>query len=463
MSTYQLFGFITVDLNLAIIIDLLLLLTCSFLLMRHGRLAHSHPATIYIFFHVYTVSTRLWGISGGSKTLFDWGWQYLPITEQEIIRAAIMFDIALVVMTFAWVKAAADDTRRQMKFPVQQSQLQPTLSITHIWRVVVIIFPVGLVGLFLFARLPGVSVELNMGSWNSSSWLTMLQTWPGLALLALIYWYGFRKPLLVLMTLYLLTMGYQGFHRMRMMIPLLMLIQIYLDQHNRRWPSLSIATILLIAFLIFFPLKSIGRLAQQGATIHEISTIAQSTISSALEADAPDQKFLDQFAAVLTLTDIRGKFYFGTTYLSALTLPIPRPLWPDKPGLVDYIQDISTNWRPMARSGMIVTFLGEAYVNFWYPGVVLVPFLMAYGLARFYFRAYRHSFYSVTRFVYLMVGCNLILIYRDGLITIVTFVLVTMMPLVFIVFPHLLWPLKNSAKRQKGYFESPINSPRLKY
>src|SRR5947209_5600667 len=91
----------------AVFIDSLVLLCCSALLLRHGRLAHSHPATIYLFFHAYSVTSRLVAVAMGGPTLFStWGKGYDGVTPEEIARAGLMADAALVVMTAAWLWAA---------------------------------------------------------------------------------------------------------------------------------------------------------------------------------------------------------------------------------------------------------------------------------------------------------------------------------------------------------------------
>jgi hypothetical protein len=97
----------------------------------------------------------------------------------------------------------------------------------------------------------------------------------------------------------------------------------------------------------------------------------------------------------------------------------------------------------MGEAGMIVTLLGESYANFGYFGIILIPFLTAYWLGRAYFRAYRNSYFSVARFFYLMIACNLIQVYRDGLISIVVFTFINMMPLALIVLLHYLLPIKH--------------------
>lgn len=441
------------DIQIAIYIDLIVLTLCIFFLLRHGRLAHSHPATIYIFFHLYTVSVRTLGVLNGADTLFQWGWPFVPVTKEEIVRATLLFDVALIVMTIAWLKAAADDLPQQ-KMAYQQPSPPPDLALAHIWRVVFLILPIGLIGLLLFVRVPGLNFNLELGLWESSTWVNMLPTWTGLGLLALFYWYGPRKTLVFLMALYLILMAYQGFHRFRIFIPLILMAQIYLDRRQQRWPTLSIIIIFVIGGVLFFPLKSIGQSAQKGATFGEIVGISSRIVDQALVGNSDDQEFLDQFASSLTLVDRNGRYFYGAPYLTLFALPIPRPWWPNKPSMAGYLHEISVPSRPMAETGMIITFLGEAYVNFGYVGIIIIPFGLAYILARIYFRAYRKNYYSVARFTYLLIACNLIQVYRDGLISIVIFVFVNMMPLVFIVALHWLSPLRSKKTIARIPFQS---------
>ena len=90
---------------------------------------------------------------------------------------------------------------------------------------------------------------------------------------------------------------------------------------------------------------------------------------------------------------------------------------------------------------MVVTFWGEAYLNFGYVGIVIIPGLFAYGLGRFYFFAYEADYFTVARFAYLLVACMLIQIFRDGLMSLVIFPVVNMMPLTVIVILHYVVPL----------------------
>src|SRR4030095_1359599 len=98
-----------------------------------------------------------------------------------------------------------------------------------------------------------------------------------------------------------------------------------------------------------------------------------------------------------------------------------------------------------------MTFMGEFYLNFGYFGIVVMTYLTGFVLARLYFRAYRSGYFSTLRFGYLLITCNLILVYRDGLMSLFIFTLVNMMPLSIIVFLHLIRPLRSRREAVSMY------------
>lgn len=436
--------------DLSIVIDLVVVGSCVALLFRFGRLSHSHPATIYIFFHLYTFTSRLLALIFGAPTLFDnreWGPFYLTVTGEEIIRAAALADIALIVMTWAWIKASTDDLKRASKIS-DKEKAQPNLSFNYIAVVAGFALPLGLISLLAFSYIPSVeNIDLSLGDWESSSWITILQTWVGLSLLAFIYWSGFKWHLVLPMGIYLGIMSLQGYHRFRVILPMLLMLQIYLDRHKLRWPSLRICGALVVLFFVFFPLKSIGQMVRIGSDFKLIVNTSSDIVEEVVVGRAGDQQFLDQFATSLTLIDENGTFYYGKPYLALLTLPIPRIMWPEKPRLTSFMEDFSRPWRPMHEMGMIITFLGDAYANFGYLGIIVISALMSYIMARFYFSAYRSNYFSVLRFAYLMVAVNLIQVYRDGLLSIVIFTCVNMMPLTLIVMLNYFFPKKKLRQR----------------
>ncbi len=401
------------DIPAALFVDLVVLSLCTIALLRYGRLSHSHPAITYLVFHTLVVPFRLLAIWAGAGTLFS-EWSSLEtVTELEIVRAAVLFDLTLIVMTIAWIRASVVDSRKQ-RMTIKSTTPAATLSLPHIWWVVFFALPIGVAGLLILGNIPGFEEpRVDLGEWETSSWLSVTITWSGLAIVALIYWYGLRWWLLVPMTFYLLLMAVQGFHRFRFVIPMILLSQIYLDRKGKKWPSPAVLVAMLATLLLFFPLKQIGRMTQSGATLTEIRDVSSQSISDAMAGQHGDEVLLDSLASSLTLIDRSGKFYYGSTYLAIVTAPIPKQWWREKPGMADYLRDFSTPFRPMAEWGMVISFIGDFYLNFGYVGIVLLAYLFAYFLGTFYFRAYRMGYFSVLRFAYLLIACNLILVYRE--------------------------------------------------
>src|SRR6516162_4741109 len=184
---------------------------------------------------------------------------------------------------------------------------------------------------------------------------------------------------------------------------------------------------LLIAFV---PLKGIGRMLQSGAPISDIQEAAVNSFADVTEGRSSDQLVLDEFACTVSLVDESHRYFYGSLYYPLLTLPIPRQLWWDKPAVNAYQYELSNPSRPMAVSGMVPTLHGESYANFGPFGIIIVSFVVAYWLGRFYFAAMQSGYFSVCRFAYVVVACNLVQVFRDGLISLVMFTVVNMMPLV---------------------------------
>jgi hypothetical protein len=430
-----------------IISDVATLLVSSSLLVRFAKLRHSHPAVIYLIFHVLVFTTRLISIYAGSPTLFsEWGFTSArstdPVTHVEIARAMIIADVALLIMTGGWISASVRDQAKFGPLPKPRHEKPGKLSITVFKWVIAVALPIGIVGFLMLSRIPGVDTMEFTSALPRTGWIGITQTWLGLCLIALIYLYGFRWYYLLPLGFYLMIQMLQGFHRLRFILPVILLSMLFLDAKNKKWPSLRIVLVLAVVGALFTPMKKMGKMYQAGVPVGQIIEYTFENMGKDLDKNA----FLDEYAAALTLLDQHGRWYFGREWFYTLTiLWIPRPLWPDKPHMGGFIKEIATPTRPMGEMGMIVTFLGDAYAHFRYFGVILVPLFFSYWTGRFYFAAYRRRYHSITRFAYLLVCCNLIQIYRDGLIGFVFLIAVYMMPLFFIVVAHSLVPAKKTA------------------
>ena len=438
----------------AVLLDAIVLLCCFVCLLAFTRMSVTHPATIYLLFHAMFISLRAIAVLNGATTLFSWKGAN-PVSETEISRAVMLADLALIAMTSGWILAAHRAANSGSgKRDARPRMLRPEL----LKPVATVCIVVGCAAMLLWSKLPGFSAQPLMTDWLDSNWSVIAQTWAGLSLLALIYCYGFRPGLVAAMGGYFYWVIYQGNFRFRLLIPLILLIQVYADRRGRRVPSASGIAALLICGLLFFPLKGIGQQLQAGDPIGELWENTKTEIVNVFRGDHPDLTILDQFASALTLADAHGHFYWGRTYAGLLTVAVPRQWWPEKPGLTSYEQEISTRARPMADTGMVVTMFGEFYLNFSYPGIVIMSLTLAYVTGMWFEAAYRAGYFSLMHFTYLLVACNLIQVFRDGLISLFVFTLINMLPLVVLV----ALDLCSSRKNEIFYMQPMVKTPRVR-
>lgn len=248
----------------SLLVDVLVLVSCGAVVIIKGGAAHSHPAVIYLIFHFLVVTSRIYAVDQGAATfLSGFGGRFQGVTKAEIYRAVAYADIALVAATIGWMSVR----KRFQERP--RSKLDNHLIIAPPWRplrykyvlaVTVVALPVGAIILFRYGYIPGRGV----GATSTSSYATFALTWPGLVLIAMIYCRGFKLILLIPLAFYLGVVAVQGGNRFRFIVPVILLVQIYLDRRQRRWPDLRVAIILAVCLLLFFPLKDIGRSAQSG-------------------------------------------------------------------------------------------------------------------------------------------------------------------------------------------------------
>jgi hypothetical protein len=176
-----------------------------------------------------------------------------------------------------------------------------------------------------------------------------------------------------------------------------------------------------------------------GDTQEAVAQFTQSFTFNAKDKDLEtSEEFLDQYAGTLSLTDSNGRYFLGSTYLAIITLPIPRAWWPNKPGLADHVQEISTSGRNYAQEGRITTYLGESYLNFGYIGLFFIPALIGYALTAYFLKSATGPMQRLSRYVYLVIFMALIQTFRDGLLSIFVFTIVHNMPMFFTVILHVI-------------------------
>jgi hypothetical protein len=417
----------------ALVVDATTVFLAMVALILRRDLRLTHPILIYLVFHVSVLSVRAFAIRNGRPP-------NLHLQDGEATRALLYADLFLACLVAAWL------------FPPSRSLSQPRgdhrmLDDRLVTRFALIAGPIGLVSFALYSRLPGSGLDQAS---TSTAYQTIAITWPGLVILALIYQRGFKWYLIVPLIPYLAIIGLQGYGRFRFVLPLVFLAQLSLDRRAKRMPSVRLLAGAVALLILFLPLKAIGLQARTGELTAESfqRAVSQSTYEALRGANA-EQALFDQYAVSLSLSDRHGRPLLGSPYLTVLTLPIPRPLWPDKPGLADHIKAISSPSRPLATMGAVITLPGDLYLNFRLWGLVLGAFILARLGQRLYIRAYQAGYGSVYHLIYLLLASSLVQPFRDGLSSVPVFLLVHNAPLVALALAHNFVgtkPLHNSPK-----------------
>jgi hypothetical protein len=410
-----------------LLLDLLVLLVATVALAR--RLSFWHPVTTYLVFHAYSFSWRAWQLFDGAPPMYTENTAFDVIRADEIQRALLFADVALAAFVTAAYLAHRAFERRAHE-PVVRRLINKGVVL----GIAAVCLPVGFY-VFLTSKSGGFSENFL----TETSYFQVMAMWPIGCLGLLIYLQGFRWYLLLPTGLYLALVSVQGYHRFMLVLPLLFFAAYHLQSRRRRWPGLLLFVSAAGLFLVLPRLKYIGQAVQTGDFAEAAQLVGDSFRSTrGLEQTSANEQFLDQYAGALSMVDDYGKVYYGSTYLAIVTLPVPRSLWPAKPGLGDHTIEISTARRQYDREGRIITYIGESYLNFRHAGVVLIPFLLGYLLTAWCLRATSGPLHRFECYLYTVFSMAYIQLFRDGLLSIFVFTVVHNMPMLFAWVLHAL-------------------------
>jgi oligosaccharide repeat unit polymerase len=447
------------DINIAAVLDSVVVLACAALLYKHARLTSIHPGSMYLIFHLMFFTARLYSVAAGSPTLFSDYQGATAVSVEEIAWAGVWADVGLISFTIGLIICARRNPPTPSNYHSATTQSTALLSRNVIQWVSLVGLPIGVGSLLVGGAIPNANgANVDFGQWSTSSWLMVTQFWPVLILLALTYFSGFQAKFVIPLGLLLLLMSIQGFNRFRVLLPIIFLLITWQTRVGSRWPRKWMVAALLCLTILFFPMKQLGWMVQGGHSLSDTVDVVSESFSEVIHGTSPDQQFLDMFACTIWLVDEHDHYFYGSTIFPLIFLPVPRQLWPEKPSLVEYLYEIRNKERPMYWAGMTPTLLGESYANFGLAGIAVIPLLVGYGLGKFYFVAMHRPYYSVFRFTYAILGCCLLEIFRDGFLSLIVFPVVNMMPLVAIAVLSYI----SFRRRQKGESMFAVSAFRLR-
>jgi hypothetical protein len=426
----------TSSLTVAIAIDLTTVVLCALLALKVAR-SLLHPAVMFLVCHCYIVTVRLFQLESGMRPMtysFEW-----PVAMGEVVRAAIASDIALVAMALGWLAARYWGERRL----VANEQPQILLSKARVQFAAFLAIVLSIMAIILVGPAGLRDERLVAGTAASSGYLLAAAGWTGWGFCLLHYIYGF-PPLLLAATISVLfgSMMFSAFRGI-VIIPLVFLIILYLARRQKkRFPvGLLIAAPLL--WIIWLPMKPIFYSLQQG---DQVEVAMEKGIDTAFHnfgrenGSGIDFQFLDMIGSTMTLVDMHGQHFWGASVAPLLVSPIPRLVWPDKPHLNQYQEELDIPSRAMAKLNMTAGLVGECYADFGWAGVVLIPFLVSVAFTASYLRLSGTNVFSPGCLLYLMFLSTFMQFYRDGLVSAVWFPFVHCAPVGWLAVSHWLFP-----------------------
>jgi hypothetical protein len=429
----------------ALAIDAFTVAICFAIALREAR-STLHPAWMFLGLHGYIVTFRLLQLYTGSspmKATFAW-----PVALHEVIRAGVASDLGLLAMAVGWIVARVVLRRSRQAKPAPLE-----VARSRIYFAACLAMGIGVFGALTVGRLEHA---LKNTSWGTSGYLAATESWPAWSVCLLHFLYGFPALLLVVTATVLVFAGITNSTRFVVIIPMVFMTLIWLSRRRSRRFPLTLVAGAVMAWLIWLPMKPFAKMLNQGAGVEYATEEAIRHVYTgfAREEGSIDEQFLDMTAATMTLSDMRGGWYWGGTILPLFVSPVPRLLWQEKPKMNQYQWDLQVPSRNMASIGMTAGLVAEGYVNLGYAGVALYCFGVGFAFAWAYLRIEQSPQLSPSRLLYCFCLASAAQLYRDGLISAVWFPFVYAAPIGWTVVWHWVW--KPGRRRDKVLVRRPV-------
>lgn len=144
----------------------------------------------------------------------------------------------------------------------------------------------------------------------------------------------------------------------------------------RRISMPRLSTIILLTFILLGFLETLRHQSnslRRGETLENVTY----TLDRSVKTFAYNAHFVGvgKTSVIVTQMPSREPFLLGSSYLALFVAPIPRTLWPEKPVVrIGRFVGVDLYQRP-SDSGVPPGLIGEAYLNFGWVGVFLIPFI----------------------------------------------------------------------------------------
>jgi hypothetical protein len=433
------------SIQLALVVDIATLLLCSFLatLVTKSLL---HPAPMALASHFYIVTIRLFQLFMGFRPMayrFTW-----PVATSEVVRAGLASDLALLGIALGWFIIRNCDRKGLIR---KRKPLE--LSRKRVQAAVILALVLGAAGMAYIGRANVRRVGM-LDSWADSGYVRATTSFAAWGMCLLHYLYGFAPGLTIATVIVFLVVLLFNAYRAVVILPAIFLLLLWISRRQQRNVPWFLLPAALAIWLLWLPLKPIIYTVQDGGPISEAIAAGVDKAFHNFgtdEGSGIDFQFLDMVGSTMTLVDLHGAWFWGGTIAPLLVSPVPRLMWPDKPQLTQYQLDLDIPSRNMAKLEMTPGLVGEAYANFGWIGVFVVPLLVSICYSVAYVKSPQYGVRTPANLLYLLYLAVYLQVYRDGLISTVWFPFVHCAPVGLVALSHWIFPFhRRVAHRQRS-------------
>lgn len=411
-----------------IYLDIFIVTLLFVFLIKNKELNILNGSVIYLFIHVFFVTFRGIQIYFLGANIVSNKWYEKYITIDEIGKAILISDLSLLAF-FAGFYLFIQNFKVQGNLLNSKFVNYSEANNDIIKKYLAFIFIIGIFGVLTYQSI--ADRDLENGEYSTTS--NFIASIGIVSSIMLIYYYGFKKYLVIYFFILVGFYSLQGESRFRVILALIFILMLYLKNNNLKLPPLKYFVLGFVFLLISFPLKEVGAKYQQTGKI-DLVKVVKDSYDDFTEGESGDMSFIEQSAGMIGAMDEKGKVFYGETYEPIFFFFIPRSLWAEKPALNKWQFDISISGRDFGEMGQISLISGESYANFRYFGVFLIPFF----IGRWYSYLYNKfsNLPSQHKGFLLLLLFNMVLfqVWRDGMISLILFPFLNYLPIMILYF-----------------------------
>ncbi|WP_294311790.1 O-antigen polysaccharide polymerase Wzy [uncultured Chryseobacterium sp.] len=412
---------------LFLLIDLLLIITLLILMRVSKTLRFMNPCFIFIFFHLIFISYRCYQIIVQDSLIISNQFYLKPVSVEEIENFLIISDVTLLGFFIGYYIKYFLFIPKKRKNEIHKIRIENRKIIKYF---TIIVFICGIFSLVLFATIPGVVDNKDL---ERNTFIVMFSNLGIVAVIILVYQYGFKKLYLIIFFFIIILYAAQGENRYRVILPLIFILLLYLKKHNLKFPPIKFILAGFVIALLTLPLKSIGSDLRNNQNVDLVESFIKS-FDEFSTGKSGDLSFVEQGAAMVSNINERGKYFLGRTYFPILIFWIPRSMYQEKPRLNEWQFEISDKNRNFGEMGQISLISGEAYANFGLFGAFVIPFFLGWFYAKLYLNQMYQSYLSRKFLLYAIFTMILFQVWRDGIISLILFPILNFSPLFILYF-----------------------------